>query len=136
MPYGSVLEVQDGATVAGGQIVANWDPHTHPIITEIAGKIKLEDVVEGVNMSRQTDELTGLSSLVITESKRSGTKSSDMRPMIKLFDTKGKELLIPGTTMPAQYILPVNAIVSIEDGSEVGIGTAIARIPQEGSKNR
>ncbi|WP_196139272.1 DNA-directed RNA polymerase subunit beta' [Aliikangiella sp. G2MR2-5] len=134
VPYGSVLEHNDGAAVNGGDIVANWDPHTHPIITEIAGTIKLVDVVEGVNMTRQTDELTGLSSLVITESKRTGTKANDMRPMIKLFDAKGKELMIPGTNMPAQYILPVNAIVSIEDGSEVGVGTAIARIPQEGSK--
>jgi len=136
VPYGSVLEYNDGHAVKGGDIVANWDPHTHPIITEIAGKIKLVDVVEGVNMSRQTDELTGLSSLVITESKRSGTKANDMRPMIKLFDKKGKELMIPGTNMPAQYVLPVNAIVSIEDDSEVGVGTAIARIPQEGSKTR
>ena len=134
VPYGSVLEFKDGDKVNGGDIVANWDPHTHPIITEIAGTIKLVDVTEGVNMTRQTDELTGLSSLVITESKRSGTKANDMRPMIKLFDAKGKELMIPGTNMPAQYMLPVNAIVSIEDGSDVGVGTAIARIPQEGSK--
>ncbi|MET1257320.1 DNA-directed RNA polymerase subunit beta' [Aliikangiella maris] len=134
VPYGSVLEVHDGDAVKGGDVVANWDPHTHPIITEIAGVIKLQDVIEGVNMTRQTDELTGLSSLVVTESKRTGTKSNDLRPMIKLYDKSGNELLIPGTTMPAQYILPVNAIVSIEDGTEVGVGTAIARIPQEGSK--
>ncbi|TQV85517.1 DNA-directed RNA polymerase subunit beta' [Aliikangiella coralliicola] len=134
VPYGSVLELNDGDKVNGGDIVANWDPHTHPIITEIAGTIKMVDLIEGVNMTRQTDELTGLSSLVITESKRTGTKSNDLRPMIKLYDSKGKELLIPGTTMPAQYILPVNAIVNIEDGSQVGVGTAIARIPQEGSK--
>ncbi|MCW8878971.1 MAG: DNA-directed RNA polymerase subunit beta' [Kangiellaceae bacterium] len=134
VPYGSVLELNDGDKVSGGDIVANWDPHTHPIITEIAGTIKLVDVVEGVNMTRQTDELTGLSSLVITESKRTGTKANEMRAMIKLFDKKGKELMIPGTNMPAQYVLPVNAIVNIEDGTEVGVGTAIARIPQEGSK--
>ncbi|MGX5175132.1 DNA-directed RNA polymerase subunit beta' [Aliikangiella sp. IMCC44653] len=134
VPYGSVLEVSDGDKVVGGQIVANWDPHTHPIITEIAGTIRLQDVVEGVNMSRQTDELTGLSSLVITESKRSGTKANDLRPMVKLFDDKGEELMIPNTNMPAQYTLPTNAIVSIEDGTQVGVGTAIARIPQEGSK--
>jgi len=136
VPYGSVLEYKDGAKVKGGSIVANWDPHTHPIITEIAGKLKLEDVIEGVNMSRQTDEITGLSSLLITESKRSGTKANDLRPRIILLDKKGKELNIPGTKMPAQYVLPVNAIVSMEDGSEVGVGGAIARIPQEGSKTR
>ncbi len=134
VPYGSVLEVQDGDKVSGGDIVANWDPHTHPIITEIAGTIKLQDLIEGINMTRQTDELTGLSSLVITESKRSGTKANDLRPMIKLYDANDKELMIPGTNMPAQYTLPVNAIVSIEDESVVGVGTAIARIPQEGSK--
>lgn len=134
VPYGSVLEYGDGDKVSGGNIVANWDPHTHPIITEIAGTVKLVDVVEGVNMTRQTDELTGLSSLVITESKRASGKSSDIRPMIKLFDDSGAELMIPGTNMPAQYVLPVNAIFSLEDGSKVGIGTAIARIPQEGSK--
>jgi DNA-directed RNA polymerase subunit beta' len=136
VPYGSVLEVEDGASVKGGDIVANWDPHTHPIITEIAGTIKMVDVIEGVNMNRQTDELTGLSSIVITESSRGGTKASDTRPMIKLFDEAGEELMIPGTNMPAQYVLPINSIVNIEDGSTVGVGTAIARIPQEGSKTR
>jgi DNA-directed RNA polymerase subunit beta' len=136
VPYGSVLEMNDGDAVKGGDIVANWDPHTHPIITEIAGTIKMVDVIEGVNMTRQTDELTGLSSIVVTESKRSGTKAGDTRPMIKLLDENGDELMIPGTTMPAQYVLPVNSIVNIEDGSQVGVGTAIARIPQEGSKTR
>jgi len=136
VPYGSVLEYKDGAKVKGGSIVANWDPHTHPIVTEIAGRIKLEDVVEGVNMARQTDDVTGLSSLLITESKRSGTKANDLRPRIILLDKKGKELNIPGTKTPAQYVLPINAIVSMEDGADVGVGGAIARIPQEGSKTR
>jgi len=134
VPYGAVLEFNDGDAVKGDDIVATWDPHTHPIITELAGKIKLVDVVEGVNMVRQTDELTGLSSIVITESKRTGTKSNDLKPAVKLVDAKGKDVMFPGTKIPAQYMLPVDAIVNIEDGTEVGVGTAIARIPQEGSK--
>jgi DNA-directed RNA polymerase subunit beta' len=136
VPYGSVLECKNNAKIKGGSIIANWDPHTHPVITEIAGIIKLEDVIEGVNMTRKTDDLTGLNTLNIKESKRSGTKANDLRPRIILLDKQGNELNIPGTNTPAQYVLPVNAIVSIEDGSEVGIGTAIARIPQEGSKTK
>jgi len=136
VPYGAVLECKNNAKVKGGSIIANWDPHTHPIITELAGTIKLEDVIEGVNMERKTDDITGLSTLNIKESKRSGTKANDLRPRIIVLDKKGKELNIPGTKTPAQYVLPVNTIVSIEDGSEVGVGTAIARIPQEGSKTK
>ena len=136
VPYGAVLECKNNAKVKGGSIIANWDPHTHPIITEIAGTIKLEDVIEGVNMERKTDDITGLSTLNIKESKRSGTKANDLRPRIILLDKKGKELNIPGTKTPAQYVLPVGAIVSIEDESDVGVGTAIARIPQESSKTK
>jgi DNA-directed RNA polymerase subunit beta' len=89
-----------------------------------------------VNMERKTDDITGLSTLNIKESKRSGTKANDLRPRIIVLDKKGKELNIPGTKTPAQYVLPVGAIVSIEDESDVGVGTAIARIPQEGSKTK
>ena len=137
LPYGAVLAKNEGEEAKGGDIVANWDPHTHPIITELDGQIQFVDMLEGVNIERQTDELTGLSSIVITENKqRSGSKSADVKPAIKLVDKKGKELCIPGTDMPAVYFLPTNAIVSLEDGVEVNIGDAIARIPQESSKTK
>ncbi|WP_018625109.1 DNA-directed RNA polymerase subunit beta' [Kangiella aquimarina] len=137
VPYGAVLSAKEGEQAKGGDIVANWDPHTHPIIAELDGKIQFVDMIEGVNIERQTDELTGLSSIVITENKqRSGSKSSDVKPAIKLIDKKGKDLYIPGTEMPAVYFLPTNAIVSLEDGAEVNIGDAIARIPQESSKTK
>ncbi len=135
VPYGAVLEHKEGDKVKGGAIVANWDPHTHPIITEIAGQIKFKDLVEGVNMDRQTDELTGLSSIVVTESKARG-KGSDLKPMIYLVDEDGNEMNLVGTDIPAQYLLPPNAIVNLEDGAKVGIGDAIARIPQESSKTK
>ncbi|WMS89098.1 DNA-directed RNA polymerase subunit beta' [Pleionea litopenaei] len=135
VPYGAVLEHAEGDKVSGGEVVANWDPHTHPIITELAGKIKFKDLVEGVNMDRQTDDLTGLSSIVVTESKARG-KGSDLKPMIYMVDADGNEMNLPGTDIPAQYLLPPNAIVNLEDGAEVGIGDAIARIPQESSKTK
>ncbi len=136
IPYGAVIEVADGEKIAGGQIVANWDPHTHPIITEMAGLVQYVDVVEDVNMKRQTDDLTGLSSLVITENQRAGTKGSELNPVMRLVDKKGNPLKIAGTDMLAQYNLPVNTITDLEDGAKVNVGDAIARIPQETSKTR
>ncbi len=134
VPYGAVLTVKDGGKIGRGDIVANWDPHTHPIITEVAGKIKFIDLVEGVTFTRLTDELTGLSNIVVTDPKQRGAK--EMRPAIRLVDDKGKELQLKGTDIAAQYTLPAGAIISIDDGAAVGEGDAIARIPQEGSKTR
>jgi DNA-directed RNA polymerase subunit beta' len=135
IPFGAELSVADGARIEAGQIVANWDPHSHPVITEVAGKIKFIDMVENVTMNRQTDDMTGLSSIVITDPKsRSGGK--EMKPMIKLVDENGDELFLAGSNMPAQYFLPPDAIVNFEDGARVKVGDVIARIPQEGSKTR
>jgi DNA-directed RNA polymerase subunit beta' len=136
VPYGAILAKKDGDAIEAGETVANWDPHTHPIITEVAGKIKFVDLIEGLTMTRQTDELTGLSSIVITDPGQRSSAGKEMRPMVKLVDAKGKDVMIAGTDIPAQYFLPGNAIVNLEDGSEVGIGDALARIPQESSKTR
>ncbi|SET90999.1 DNA-directed RNA polymerase subunit beta' [Thalassotalea agarivorans] len=136
VPYGAVLDKGDGAAIEAGETVANWDPHTHPIITEVAGKIKFVDLDEGITMTRQTDELTGLSSIVVTDPNQRSSAGKEMRPMVKLVDAKGNDVMIAGTEIPAQYFLPGNAIVNLEDGAEVGIGDALARIPQESSKTR
>ncbi|WP_115717133.1 DNA-directed RNA polymerase subunit beta' [Gallaecimonas mangrovi] len=136
LPYGAVLSKKDNEAVSGGDIVANWDPHTHPIITEVKGHIKFVDMLEGVTMSRQTDELTGLSSIVVLEPSQRPSAGKEMRPMVKLVDDKGKDVNIAGTDIPAQYFLPGNAIVNLDDGSEVNVGDALARIPQETSKTR
>ncbi|WP_448548169.1 DNA-directed RNA polymerase subunit beta' [Thalassotalea fusca] len=136
VPYGSVLTKNDGEAIEAGEIVANWDPHTHPIITEVAGRIKFVDLIEGLTMTRQTDELTGLSSIVITDAGQRSSAGKEMRPMVKLVDAKGNDVMIAGTDIPAQYFLPGNAIVNLEDGAEVNIGDALARIPQESSKTR
>ena len=136
VPYGSTMTVADGAVVRAGQLIANWDPHTHPIITEVDGIVRFKDIVEGITVVRQVDEITGLSSVVVTEAKQRGTASKDLRPMIQLVDAKGKDLRIPGTEIPAHYFLPPNAVVSIIDGEEVKIGDVLSRIPQESFKTR
>lgn len=136
IPYGAELSVEDGSKVESGQIVATWDPHSHPVITEVAGRIKYVDLIEGNTMHRQTDELTGLSSVVVLDSKQRGASGKELKPMIKLLDAKGNDLCLPGTNLPAQYFLPVNAVITFDDGSAVKIGDVIARIPQETTKTR
>jgi DNA-directed RNA polymerase subunit beta' len=136
VPYGAVITAKDGASVKAGQTVANWDPHTHPIVSEVAGVIRFVDFQDGITVQEQIDELTGLRSAVVTDPKRRGTAAKDLRPMLKLEDKKGKELKLPGTDIPAQYMLPAGAIVSLQDGAEVGVGDVVARIPQETSKTR
>jgi DNA-directed RNA polymerase subunit beta' len=136
IPYGAVLSVADGVAIQPGQIVANWDPHTHPIVTEVAGHVRFEDLEEGVTMNRQTDEATGLTSMVVTDPKTRGAGGKEMRAMIKLVDAKGKDIFLPGSGLPAHYPLPTNTIISVEAGTTVGAGDVIARIPQETSKTR
>lgn len=136
IPYGATLNVSDSSKVEAGQVVANWDPHTHPVITEVAGKIKFSDLIEGVTMNRQTDEVTGLTSIVIIDPKQRGAGGKELRPMVKLVDKNGNDLSLAGTNLPAHYFLPTNAILSLEDGATVGVGDVIARIPQESSKTR
>ena len=136
VPYGAVLSKNDGQAVTAGDTIANWDPHTHPIITEVKGKVQFVDLIDGVTMVRQTDELTGLSSIVITEAAQRSASGKEMRPALKLVDAKGKDVMIAGTEIPALYYLPGNAIVNLEDGADVSIGDALARIPQASSKTR
>ncbi|MHB8744375.1 MAG: DNA-directed RNA polymerase subunit beta', partial [Sulfuricaulis sp.] len=135
LPFGAVLSVHDGSKVKVGFVAANWDPHTHPIITEVAGKVTFSDLFDGVTVNKQTDELTGLSTYVVLDAKhRSGTK--DIRPVITLVDGKGKPVAIPGTDIPAKYMLPPGAIITADDGAKVGVGDVLARIPQESLKTR
>ena len=135
VPFGAVLSERDGSKVKAGSIVANWDPHTHPIVTEVAGKVTFSDFIDGVTVNRQTDEVTGLSTYVVLDAKhRTGAK--DIRPVITLLDGKGKPVNIPGTEIPAKYMLPPGAIITVNDGDKIGIGDVLARIPQESLKTR
>jgi len=136
LPYGALLKVKDNQSVTKGSIVANWDPHTHPIITEVAGTAKFSGMEEGITIKRQTDDLTGLSSISVMDAGERPAAGKDVRPAISLVDGKGKELCLAGTNVPAHYFLPPAAQVNLENGAKVSTGDIIARIPQEGSKTR
>ncbi len=136
LPYGAVISGKDGSPVKAGQAVSNWDPHNHPIVSEVGGFIRLIDFVEGVTIIEKTDELTGLASIEVTDPKRRGSAAKDLRPIMRIVDAKGKDLNIPGTDLPAQYLLPPRSIVNLRDGAPVGVGDVVARIPQEASKTR
>jgi len=136
MPYGAVITANEGATVQPGQIIATWDPHTHPVVTEVAGLIRFQDFIDGITVSSQVDEITGLSSTVVMDPKQRGAGGKDLRPVIKLVNTKGKEVCFANTDIPAVYALPSGALVHLGDGAQVSVGDVIARIPQESSKTR
>jgi DNA-directed RNA polymerase subunit beta' len=136
IPYGAMIMVKDEEQVQAGQRMAKWDPHTHPIVTELAGRVRFEDFEEGVTVNRETDDITDVATLVVTEPKSRGAAGKDLRPLVKLVDGRGRELSFPGTDIPASYTLPPKAIVTVEDGTEVRVGDVIARIPQEASKSR
>jgi len=136
LPYGATINVENDSKVKQGQVIANWDPHTHPVVTEVAGKLQFQDFVDGVTVSEQVDEFTGLTSIVILDPKTRGPSTKDLRPVAKLVDKDGNDLFFSNTEIPAVYALPTGAILSMGDGAEVSVGDIIARIPQESSKTR
>ncbi|MFA6036952.1 MAG: DNA-directed RNA polymerase subunit beta' [Legionellales bacterium] len=136
VPYGAVFTVADNDAIQAGQIVASWDPHMHPIITEVAGYVRFVDMTEGITMQKQTDEATGTTNIVITDAKQRSSSGKELRAMVKLVDAAGEDVCLGGTTQPAYYFLPSGAIVNLNDGVEVGVGDVIARLPQESSKTR
>jgi DNA-directed RNA polymerase, beta'' subunit, predominant form len=137
VPYGATLAVKDGETVKAGKVLATWDPHTRPIITEYAGRARFENVEEGVTVAKQIDEVTGLSTLVVIDPKRRGTaQAKGLRPQIKLLDEKGEEVKIHNSDLSVNITFQVGAIISVKDGQEVNVGDVLARIPQETSKTR
>ena len=135
IPFGAHISIAEGTHVPAGQVVATWDPHTHPVVTEVAGFLRFQDFVDGLTITRQVDEVTGLSSVVVMDgTKQRGGK--ELRPTIKLVNAKGKEVPFANTEIPAVYTLPAGALISLEDGARVSVGDVIARIPQESSKTR
>ena len=137
VPYGAMLLTRDGDTVKAGQILATWDPHTRPIITEYSGRVKFENVEEGVTVARQIDEVTGLSTLVVVDPKRrAGTTAKGLRPQVKLLDESGQEVKIAGSDVSVNITFQIGSIITVRDGQDVGVGEVLARIPQETSKTR
>ena len=136
IPYGATLKVQDGEELKAGTMLATWDPHTHPMITEHAGRVEFENVEEGVTVTRQTDDVTGLSTLVVIDGKRRASTSKLLRPTVKLLDENGEPVLIAGTQTPVTMTFPVGAIIQVREGQEIGKGDVLARIPQATTKTR
>ncbi|MCF6202365.1 MAG: DNA-directed RNA polymerase subunit beta' [Methylococcaceae bacterium] len=136
IPYGAVLTVDEGGAVETGDVIVNWDPHTHPVVTEVNGYVQLIDFVDGVTVQEQTDDITGLTSRVVTDPKQRSAMGKELRPMVRLIDDNGDGINLPNTEIPAQYFLPTGAIAGIKDGGEVLVGDVLARIPQESSKTR
>ncbi|MAS88174.1 MAG: DNA-directed RNA polymerase subunit beta' [Micavibrio sp.] len=134
LPYGAKLLVKDAAKVKGGAKLAEWDPYTMPVLTEKAGVAEFFDLKEGLSLSEQVDEATGISSKVVVDYK-SGAKGADLRPRISLMDAKGKAIEL-SNGMPANYYLSVGAVLSVEAGQEVKAGDVLARIPREAGKTR
>ena len=134
VPYGAVLRVDDGHEVKKGAKIAEWDPYTIPIISEISGTAGYRDVIEGIAMREIMDEATGISTQVIID-WRQQPKGDELKPRITLRDDKGKVLVLENG-LEARYFLPVDAVLSVADGAMVHAGDALARIPRESSKTR
>jgi DNA-directed RNA polymerase subunit beta' len=136
VPYGATLTIKQGDNVRAGVVMATWDPHTRPIITEYAGTVSFQNVEEGVTVAKQIDEVTGLSTLVVIDPKRSTAQSKGVRPMVRLYDKAGKEVKLTGTQAAVSVTFQTGSIITVEDGQQVGVGDVLARIPQESSKTR
>jgi DNA-directed RNA polymerase subunit beta' len=134
VPYGARLLTDEGATVVRAQKLAEWDPYTLPIITELDGTVEYLDLLDGVTLVERMDEVTGLTSKVVVDYKQSA-RGVDLRPRLQLKDAKGEVVRLPNNT-DARYFLSPDSILSIENGAQVRAGDVLARIPREGSKTR
>jgi len=129
--YGAKLLVKEGDQVPAGTLLAEWDPYAMPILTEVGGIVHFDDIVEGVTMSEQLDEVTGLSRKVVIESK-----DADTRPRITIKDAEGNVMLLPGTDQEARYFLPVGANINVAHEDVIGPGHVLARMPRETTKTK
>ena len=134
VPYGARLLSDEGAQVKRNEKLAEWDPYTLPIITELQGQVEYLDLLDGVTIVERVDEVTGLTSRVVVDYKQSA-KGVDLRPRLQLKDSKGEVLTLPNGA-EARYFLSPDSILSVENRATVAAGDVLARIPREGSKTR
>ena len=132
--YGARVRYHDGSKVKRGERVADWDPFATPIITDLAGTVKFEDLVEGLSTRDETDEATGIANKVIVDG-RTSSRQAELKPAVLLLDKKG-EVIKHATGVEARYFLQPDSILSVENGASVVAGDVLARIPREGSKTR
>ena len=116
--------------------IASWDPHTHPVISEVTGSVRFADIVENKTVSRHIDEITGLTNMMIMDPKERPGEAREMRPTVILVDADGAQLTFPDTSIPAHYPLPPKAIITVREDAEVSVGDVIAKMPQESLKTR
>jgi DNA-directed RNA polymerase subunit beta' len=134
--YGARLKVDEGATVKRGDRLAEWNPNSLPVLTDADGVVKFEDIVSGVSVKEVADEKTGVTNRVVIDSRTgTGSKATELRPTLVIVDKHGKPIQLPGGG-EARYALSVDAILSVDDGSQVKAGDLLARIPTEGAKTR
>ncbi len=131
VPYGAHLKVGDNSIVKRGQLMAEWDPFSIPILAEVDGIIKFGDIIEGKTMQEQVDEVTGLSRKVIVE-----FRGGDLRPRVSIKDSKGKTAKLASTNAVARYLLSVGINIVVSEGDEVRAGDIIAKIPRETTKTK
>ncbi|MGM0682161.1 MAG: DNA-directed RNA polymerase subunit beta', partial [Thermodesulfobacteriota bacterium] len=132
IPYGAILYVREGEEIEPGALISDWDPYTIPIVSEIGGRIKFGDIIEGITMQEKVDDITGRASYVIVKSK-----ATSMNPRISLKSEKSnKTLKLPDTDNPARYSLSVGTIINVEEGDVVKPGTVLGRIPRETTKTK
>ncbi|MGB4468426.1 MAG: DNA-directed RNA polymerase subunit beta' [Azovibrio sp.] len=139
VPYGATLLPEDGDVLKAGSKLATWDPHARPIVTEYAGTVKFENVEEGVTVAKQIDDVTGLSTLVVIDSKQRGGKTPAkgvVRPVVKLLDANGEEVRVAGSDHPVSIAFLTGSIIAVADGQQVHEGDILAKIPQESAKTR
>ena len=137
VPYGTVLNFATGSKVNPGDILAQWDPLTRPVIAEVAGKAKFVDLEDGITARVKQDDLTGLSNIeIIDVTERPKGEAQEKRPAIHIVDGRGKDKNLPDSEAPAIYSLPGNAFVQLNDGQDVEVGGVIARISQESAKTK
>jgi len=129
--YGARLKIEQGQRVKSGHVLAEWDPYTIPILSEVSGKVKFGDIIEGETMQESKDELTGLSYRVIME-----PKDTEKRPRVSIKDDKGKTIIVPDATNPARYILPVGAHIVVNENDDVHAGDVVSKMPRETTKTK
>ena len=129
--YGAKLKIEEGQKVKSGHVLAEWDPYTIPILSEVSGKVKFGDIIEGETMQESKDELTGLSYKVVME-----PKDPEKRPRVSIKDDKGKTIIVPDATSPARYILPVGAHIVVNEGDDIHAGDVVSKMPRETTKTK
>jgi len=134
LTYGSRLHVDDGDTVKQSQRIAEWDPYTRPILTPVGGTVEFEDLVEGVSVSEQADENTGIVKRTIID-WRTNPRGADLKPSLVIKDAKG-EILTLEQGGEARFQLSVDAILSVEPSADVKPGDVLARVPLESAKTK